>query len=45
MFDVPEHLTIPVNKYGQGPLEDGDPTFDHYSCWCSSGDNCKEFKK
>lgn len=33
MYDVPEHLIIPVNRDGDGPVPDAE--FDHYDCWCA----------
>lgn len=32
MYDIPDHMVIPLNAAGQGPA-DGDD-FDHWGCWC-----------
>lgn len=32
MFDVPEHLIIPVNEQGQGPVDEAEA--HHWACWC-----------
>lgn len=35
MPDVPEHMLVPVDKDGSGPVEDQDA--DHWVCWCGPG--------
>lgn len=40
MFEVPDHLPIPVDREGRGPLADNDPHFDHIECWCADGLAC-----
>ena len=40
---LPVHLSMPVNKDGQGPLDDNDPTFDRFVCWCGD-DRCKKYR-
>jgi len=32
MFDMPEHMMIPVDVNGDGPAEE--KMIDHYVCWC-----------
>lgn len=34
MYDLPEHLKIGVNIDGDGPVEESEPGFHHYVCWC-----------
>lgn len=34
MFDIPEHLAIPVNEWGDGPL-DVDEVPYAVICWCN----------
>jgi hypothetical protein len=38
---VPAHRLIPVNAAGEGPVDF--PEIDHFSCWCSAGDECLEW--
>jgi hypothetical protein len=39
MFEVPEHLYIPVDEDGNGPL-DADEEPYAIVCWCSAGQEC-----
>lgn len=41
MFDLPGHCPIGVNENGEGPVSYHDRDFDHWSCWCSDGDDCE----
>lgn len=34
MWDVPEHMMIPVTVNGEGPAEGDD--FHHLECWCGN---------
>lgn len=38
MFDVPEHLMIPVNKDGQGPADENETV--GMACWCGGKEDC-----
>lgn len=40
MFEVPDHLLIPVNEQGEGPL-DADEKPWALVCWCSEGQKCQ----
>ena len=40
---LPVHLDMPVNKDGQGPLDDDDPEVDRITCWCGD-DTCKRYE-
>lgn len=41
MFDVPDHLLIPVDAAGRGPLDEGDPAVAGEVCWCADGPACR----
>ncbi len=34
MFEVPEHLPMPVNANGQGPVEEAEA--ESWTCWCGN---------
>ena len=40
--DLPVHLSMPVNKDGQGPLNNDDPNIDRIVCWCGD-DACQKY--
>lgn len=40
MFDLPEHLPLPVNAQGQGPADPDDTVA--VVCWCNDP-ACQEF--
>lgn len=37
MFDLPEHMLIPVNEDGDGPVDEADAA--RWVCWCGD-DSC-----
>ena len=43
MYDLPDHMKIGVTKDGNGPVDDQDPDFDHYACWCGKP-GCQKYK-
>jgi hypothetical protein len=43
MFDVPEHLWVPVNADGDGPVAVWEA--DHWACWCKDGVACTEVER
>ena len=38
MWDVPDHMLIPVNKYGQGPADADEAVGE--ACWCGGKEDC-----
>ena len=42
MWDMPEHLEVPVNADGQGPVSDAEA--DHYVCFCGTP-GCTKYKE
>jgi hypothetical protein len=36
MFDLPDHLLIPVDGDGNGPVDEADA--HHWACWCGRPD-------
>ena len=38
MYDVPDHLLIPVTADGKGPADETDA--HHMECWCRMGQQC-----
>lgn len=36
MWDVPDHLFIPVTVDGQGPADEADTAY--FACWCGDDD-------
>ena len=43
MFEIPEHVSIGVNKQGQGPVDEADPEYDRTVCWCGVL-GCRKFE-
>ena len=41
--DLPVHLSIGVNKEGQGPVDEASPDYDRTVCWCGD-DECRRYK-
>ena len=43
MADLPEHVMIGVDAEGNGPVEEGEPRFARYVCWCGR-EGCTEYR-
>lgn len=43
MPDLPEHVRIGLTVDGEGPVQDNEPEFDHWACWCGR-DGCEEYR-
>lgn len=40
MFDIPEHMIIPVDEDGNGPVDEAEA--HHWVCWCGNP-YCQEY--
>lgn len=43
MYDLPEHLLMGLNVNGDGPVDEDDPEFLEWGCWCDQGARCPVF--
>jgi hypothetical protein len=39
MYDLPEHLPMPVDDMGNGPVDDAEA--HRIVCWCPKGESCR----
>jgi hypothetical protein len=39
MYELPEHLLIPVDDMGRGPVDDAEA--HRLVCWCPKGAGCR----